>query len=85
MRTGSKSGQITPADGDAFLTSAINAMTAPASAGASAAEEVAPFAAFEQGIAQIAGGDEPRWQSRDFALLLFNDFVEDVHWEMTND
>jgi hypothetical protein len=48
-------------------------------------DKVAPFAAFEQGVAQIAGGDESRGQHRDFAFLFFNDGVEDGHWEMTND
>ena len=33
----------------------------------------------QHGIAQITGGDEPHRQLRDFAFLLFNNFVENVH------
>jgi hypothetical protein len=42
-------------------------------------KKIALLAAFEQGIAQIAGGDEARGQLRDFAFFLFNDGVEDGH------
>ena len=37
--------------------------------------KIAPFAAFEQSVTQIAGGDESRGQLRDFAFFLFNDGV----------
>ena len=40
--------------------------------------KIAPLAVFQHRVAQIAGGDEPRGQLRDFAFLLFNDFVENV-------
>jgi hypothetical protein len=41
-------------------------------------EKIARFAALKHGIAQVAGGDETRGELRDFAFLLFDDFIEDV-------
>ena len=41
--------------------------------------EITPLAVFEHGIAQVARRDESRGELRDFAFLLFDNFVEDVH------
>jgi hypothetical protein len=42
-------------------------------------EKITALAMFEHRVAQITGGDEARRQLRDFAFLLFNYFVENVH------
>ena len=47
-------------------------------------DKIAPLAVFQHRVAQIAGGDEPRGQLRDFAFLLFNNFVENVHGWIQN-
>ncbi len=65
---------MTPADGDAFFTSAIRPML-PSRWLFERGDKITSFAVLQHGIAQITGRDEARRQFRDFAFLLFNNFI----------
>ncbi len=73
--TGSKSLQMIPADGEAFLTSAINAMSPRGFF--SAAKKITPLAMLQHCVAQIAGGDDARGQFRDFVFFFVRQFYRE--------
>jgi len=61
------------------------ATSAPARFGATKGlQKISPLAMFQHRIAQITRGDKPRWQSRNFAFLFFNNFVQYVHRSTVN-
>jgi hypothetical protein len=78
MRTGSKFGQITPAEGEAFFTSAINPMSPPAAGPAQGGQKIAPFAVLQPGVAQIPRRQAALRQPRDFEFFLLHNFVQNI-------
>ena len=78
IRTGSKSGRITPAEGEAFFTSAINA-TGPALGFRSAPAKSRQSPRARSAAFKSATDNRALRQPRHLALLLFNNGVEDGH------